>query len=97
MTLGHLNPILCALDTVALPEALAWARAVKPYVGGLKIGLEFFNANGPQGVRAVADLGLPVFADLKLHDIPNTVAKAVESLGPLPIQMLTLHTAGGRP
>ncbi|MEQ1866904.1 MAG: orotidine 5'-phosphate decarboxylase / HUMPS family protein, partial [Micropepsaceae bacterium] len=63
MTRVAQNPIFCALDTVALPEALAWARAVKPYVGGLKIGLEFFNANGPDGVRAVAEVGLPIFAD----------------------------------
>lgn len=61
-----------------------------------KIGLEMFTACGPDCVREVADLGFDVFLDLKLHDIPNTVAKAVESTAALPIKMLTLHTSGGR-
>lgn len=95
MTLGQRNPVFCALDTVALPEALAWARAVKPYVGGLKIGLEFFNANGPEGVRAIADIGLPVFTDLKLHDIPNTVAGGIRAVLPLGVSIVNVHTAGG--
>lgn len=61
-----------------------------------KVGLEMFTACGPDCVREVADLGFDVFLDLKLHDIPNTVAKAVESTAALPIKMLTLHTSGGR-
>ena len=89
------NPVFCALDTIALPEALAWARAVKTYVGGLKIGLEFFNANGPEGVRAVAEIGLPVFADLKLHDIPNTVAGGICAVLPLGVAIVNVHAAGG--
>ena len=72
------NPVFVAVDTPDLARAQALARAVGAYVGGLKLGLEFFMANGPAGVRAVAELGLPVFLDVKLHDIPNTVAKAVE-------------------
>jgi len=95
MTLGPQNPVYCALDTTALPEALAWARAIKPYVGGLKIGLEFFNANGPQGVRAIAEIGLPVFADLKLHDIPNTVAGGIRAVLPLGVSIVNVHAAGG--
>jgi orotidine-5'-phosphate decarboxylase len=62
----------------------------------VKIGLQMFTACGPDCVREVADHGFQVFLDLKLHDIPHTVAKAVESLAPLPIGMLTLHTSGGR-
>jgi orotidine-5'-phosphate decarboxylase len=62
----------------------------------VKLGLEFFSANGPAGVASVLELGLPVFLDLKLHDIPNTVAKAVEALGPLEPAVLTVHAAGGR-
>ncbi|NJM50598.1 MAG: orotidine 5'-phosphate decarboxylase [Sphingomonadales bacterium] len=90
------NPVYCALDTTDVGKALAWAKAVKPFVGGLKIGLEFFNANGPQGVAKIVEQGLPVFADLKLHDIPNTVAKAVQALRPLKPAILTVHAAGGR-
>ena len=89
------NPVYCALDTTSLDQALAWARAVKPFVGGLKIGLEFFNANGPQGVRAIVEVGLPVFADLKLHDIPNTVGGGVRAILPLGVSLVNVHTAGG--
>ena len=95
MTPAPANPIFCALDTVDLRQALDWGRAVKPYVGGQKIGLEFFNANGPEGVRAVVALGLPVFADLKLHDIPNTVAGGVRGIMPLGVAMLNIHASGG--
>jgi orotidine-5'-phosphate decarboxylase len=62
----------------------------------VKIGLEMFTASGPDCVREIAGLGFDVFLDLKLHDIPNTVAKAVESAARLPIRMLTLHAGGGR-
>ena len=61
----------------------------------MKLGLEFFSANGPEGIRQIAGLGLPIFLDLKLHDIPNTVAKAVEALAPLRPAILTVHAAGG--
>ena len=90
------NPIFCALDRPDLEGALALARALAPHVGGIKLGLEFFSAQGPQGVAAVAALGLPIFLDLKLHDIPNTVAGAVREVGRLGVAMLTVHAAGGR-
>src|SRR5690606_6975273 len=77
-------------------RARAIATRVKTHVGGLKLGLEFFSANGPDGVREMAALGLPIFLDLKLHDIPNTVAKAVQALRPLEPAILTVHAAGGR-
>jgi orotidine-5'-phosphate decarboxylase len=88
--------IFVALDTPELERALELARAVREHAGGVKLGLEFFSAQGPAAVRQVADLGLPVFLDLKLHDIPNTVAKAVESLRRLKPAILTVHAAGGR-
>jgi orotidine-5'-phosphate decarboxylase len=69
---------------------------VAPHVGGIKLGLEFFTAQGPRGVKAVAALGLPIFLDLKLHDIPNTVAGAVREVAKLGVAMLTLHASGGR-
>jgi orotidine-5'-phosphate decarboxylase len=90
------NPIFVAVDTPDLARARALAEAVHGAAGGLKLGLEFFSANGPDGVHRIAELGLPIFLDLKLHDIPNTVAKAVEALRPLEPAILTVHAAGGR-
>ena len=87
--------IFCALDTVDLGTALGLAASVKGSVGGLKVGLEYFNSNGPAGVEQINETGLPVFLDLKLHDIPNTVAGAVRAVAPLAPAMLTVHTFGG--
>ena len=91
-----MNPVFVALDTPDLARAQEIATQVQPHVGGLKLGLEFFAAHGQPGVRALAALGLPIFLDLKLHDIPNTVAKAVAALAPLKPAILTVHAAGGR-
>jgi orotidine-5'-phosphate decarboxylase len=88
--------IYVALDTPDLARALDVAKRVRHHVGGLKLGLEFFYANGHAGVREMAALGLPIFLDLKLHDIPNTVAKAVQTLHSLEPAILTVHAAGGR-
>lgn len=90
------SPVYVALDLTDLDRAKALATRIKSQVGGLKLGLEFFAANGPDGVRDMAALGLPIFLDLKLHDIPNTVAKAVHALAPLEPAILTVHAAGGR-
>ena len=91
-----MNPIFVAIDTPSLEQARALAEQVGPNSGGVKLGLEFFAANGPAGVAAILQLGVPVFLDLKLHDIPNTVAKAVEALRPCEPAVLTVHAAGGR-
>lgn len=88
-------PVFCALDTKDIPAALSLARAVSPYVAGLKLGLEFFYAAGTTGYRTLAAEGLPIFLDVKLHDIPNTVAGAVRSLTPLQPAFITVHAAGG--
>lgn len=90
------SPIYVALDTPDLERARAIATRVRNHVGGIKLGLEFFAANGRSGVKEMAQLGLPVFLDLKLHDIPNTVAKAVQALRDLEPAVLTIHAAGGR-
>jgi orotidine-5'-phosphate decarboxylase len=90
------SPIFVAIDTPDLARAKALATAVRNHVGGIKLGLEFFSANGRAGVREMAALGLPIFLDLKFHDIPNTVAKAVQALRPLKPAILTVHAAGGR-
>jgi len=88
--------IYVALDTPDLERAKAIAAKVRNHVGGLKLGLEFFSANGRHGVREMAELGLPIFLDLKFHDIPNTVGKAIQALRPLEPAILTVHAAGGR-
>lgn len=95
MTRLFKSPVFCALDTTDLNKAVAWSNAIKPYVGGLKLGLEFFNAHGPQGIARIAEIGLPIFADLKLHDIPNTVAGGVRAILPLGVSILNVHASGG--
>jgi orotidine-5'-phosphate decarboxylase len=87
--------LILALDVPTREAADPILRQLRGQLRWVKIGLQMFTAYGPDYVREVAGLGFNVFLDLKLHDIPNTVAKAVESLAPLPIQMLTLHCAGG--
>ena len=76
------SPIYVALDTPDLEKAKAVAARVRNHVGGIKLGLEFFSANGRQGIREMAELDLPIFLDLKFHDIPNTVGKAIQAASP---------------
>jgi orotidine-5'-phosphate decarboxylase len=90
-----MSPIFVAIDTPDLGRARALATAVRSHAGGVKLGLEFFCANGPAGVAEISALGLPLFLDLKLHDIPNTVAKAVAALAPIAPAVLTVHASGG--
>ena len=92
-----INPICVALDTPDVGKAVALANILKPHVGMLKIGMEFFYANGAAGYEAVAREGVPIFLDLKLHDIPNTVAQGLMSLlklAPAPA-ILNVHCSGG--
>jgi len=91
-----MSPIFVAIDTPDLARARDIARAVRSVAGGIKLGLEFFAANGPAGVAELGEFGLPIFLDLKLHDIPNTVAKAVLALKQLEPAILTVHATGGR-
>ena len=86
------SPLIVALDTASLQTARAWAKAVAPYAGLVKLGLEFFAANGPDGV---ARFDQPLFLDLKLHDIPATIAGAVREICATPPALLTLHAGGG--
>jgi orotidine-5'-phosphate decarboxylase len=90
-----MNPIFVAIDTPDVHHAAALARDLSGVVGGVKLGLEFFSANGHDGVLRVAEHEVPLFLDLKLHDIPNTVAGAVRALAPLAPRILTVHAAGG--
>ncbi len=88
--------LILVLDAPSPRDVAPALRQLQGTVRWVKVGLEMFTAEGPDAVREIAGLGFNVFLDLKLHDIPNTVAKAVESVAKLPIQMLTLHTCGGR-
>lgn len=88
--------IFVAIDTPGVAEARDLAGSLSGLVGGVKLGLEFFCANGPDGVRAATEgLGVPLFLDLKFHDIPNTVAGAVRSAVALQPAFMTVHASGG--
>ena len=89
------NPILVALDVPTPERALELARDLAPVVGGFKVGSELFTSAGPEIVRQIRASGAAVFLDLKYHDIPNTVSKAVAAACRLDVQMLTVHTSGG--
>jgi orotidine-5'-phosphate decarboxylase len=90
------NPIYLALDVPQLNDALDLVKKVKGHVGGIKLGLEFFCAHGAHGVHMIGQLGLPIFLDLKLHDIPNTVAGAMQAIHVLEPSIVTVHASGGR-
>lgn len=89
------NPLYVAIDTPDLNRARDLAVSVRPHVGGLKVGLEFYTAQGPDGIRAIAQIGLPVFCDLKFHDIPNTVAGAAREIARVGASMFNVHASGG--
>lgn len=88
-------PVFVAIDTPDIAKARALAEKLRGHVQGIKLGLEFFMASGAAGYRELAALGLPVFLDVKLHDIPNTVGGALTSLLPLKPAFVTVHASGG--
>lgn len=90
------NPIIAALDVPEPEAALKLVEQLTPVVGAFKVGKELFVSAGPDVVRRIRASGAAVFLDLKFHDIPNTVARAVEAATRLDVQMLTLHASGGR-
>jgi orotidine-5'-phosphate decarboxylase len=89
------NPVIAALDVPTAEQALSLAQKIAPVVGAFKIGSELFTSAGPDMVRRLRSTGAAVFLDLKFHDIPNTVAKAVAGATRLDVQMLTIHASGG--
>ena len=91
-----MNPIFVAIDTPDVHHARALVRDFDGHAGGLKLGLEFFCANGEDGVLRVAEHEIPLFLDLKFHDIPNTVAGAIRGIAHLNPAILTVHASGGR-
>tara|TARA_B100001564_G_C20630445_1_gene666897 strand:+ start:749 stop:1450 length:702 start_codon:yes stop_codon:yes gene_type:complete len=89
------NPVICAVDTTDIDYANTLCSKLSGHIGMIKIGLEFFTTHGPQGVEILAKCGIPIFLDLKLHDIPNTVAKTIKGLMQLDVALLTIHASGG--
>ena len=90
------NPIFCAIDTSDINKAKELAVSIKPYVGGIKLGLEFFTSCGISGIKQIEDLGLPLFIDLKFYDIPNTVTSALKNILEINPMFTTIHCTGGR-
>ncbi len=90
-----MNPIFCAIDTPDMARAGGLAESLAGHIGGLKLGMEFFYAHGASGYHKLAAYNQPIFLDLKLHDIPNTVAAAIRALAALEPQYLNVHAAGG--
>src|SRR5881227_3647627 len=89
------SKIIVALDVPSHGEAMPLVNQLRQHISFYKIGLQLYTTEGPEIVRAVIAAGAKVFLDLKLHDIPNTVARAVESASNLGVQMLTIHLSGG--
>ncbi|MCK0128104.1 orotidine-5'-phosphate decarboxylase [Erythrobacter sp. F6033] len=90
------NPVFLALDVPQIEPAKALLEKVKAHIGGVKLGLEFFCAHGGHGVHEIAHMGLPIFLDLKFHDIPNTVAGAMQAIHVYEPAIVTVHASGGR-
>jgi|TARA_B100002052_G_scaffold279320_1_gene286455 orotidine-5'-phosphate decarboxylase len=89
------NPIYCAIDTSSIDDALKLVKETAPYIGGVKLGLEFFTSCGIEGVETIAKSEIPLFLDLKLYDIPNTVKKSLKNILSLKPTYTTLHLSGG--
>ena len=88
--------IFLALDTKDVNKALDIAQQVKDSIAGIKLGLEFFSATGPEGIKTLSQLKLPIFLDLKYLDIKNTIIKSIKSLEGLPVKYLSIHTFSGK-
>ena len=97
MNIAPTDPIYCAIDTDDLDKARALSKSLAAVNCCIKLGLQFFNAHGPQGVKIIRDAhpDLSIFLDLKYHDIPNTVAQAVKAAVPLQVQYINVHASGG--
>jgi orotidine-5'-phosphate decarboxylase len=91
-----LNPIILAIDTKSDIEAYEISQEVSGYVGAIKLGLEYFNTYGPEGIRKIQEIGIPIFLDLKLHDIPMTVKKSIETLSDINPAIINVHAFGGQ-
>ena len=89
------NPIYCAIDTSSITDAEKIIQEISPYVGGIKLGLEFFTSCGINGIEKISKYDLPLFLDFKLYDIPNTVKKSLQNILSYNPTYTTLHVSGG--
>ncbi len=89
------NPIYCAIDTSCINDADRIINEIAPYIGGIKLGLEFFTSCGIKGIEKIAKYELPLFLDFKLYDIPNTVKKSLQNILSYNPTYTTLHVSGG--
>ncbi len=89
------NPIFCAIDTSDIDKAVALVNQISPHIGGIKLGLEFFTSSGLLGLEKIKKLEIPIFIDLKLYDIPNTVKQALSNILQFEPEYTTLHISGG--
>ena len=89
------NPIYCAIDTSDIEDAIKLIEKISPFVGGVKLGLEFFTSCGITGIEKIANYQIPLFLDLKLYDIPNTVKKSLKNILSFSPEYTTLHISGG--
>ena len=92
----YLNPIILAIDKNSDVEAIDLAKELKGLIGAIKLGLEYFDTYGPDGIRKLQMLDIPIFLDLKIHDIPQTVKKTIKTLSTLKPAILNVHALGGR-
>lgn len=96
MTTAAKEHLICAIDTQDINHAIQLVQSIKNNIGAIKLGLEFFTIHGVDGVKRIAELDVPIFLDLKFHDIPNTVAGAIRSaITSMDVFMITIHTSGG--
>ena len=91
-----LNPIIVAIDKNSESEAYDLSKELSGHIGAIKLGLEYFDTYGPEGIKKIQELNLPIFLDLKIHDIPQTVKKTVESISSLKPAILNVHALGGQ-
>ena len=89
------NPIYCAIDTSCIDDADRIINEISPYIGGIKLGLEFFTSCGVKGIEKISEYELPLFLDFKLYDIPNTVKKSLQNILSYNPTYTTLHVSGG--
>jgi len=91
-----LNPIIVAIDKNSETEAYELSKELRDHIGAIKLGLEYFDTFGPEGIIKIQNLDIPIFLDLKIHDIPQTVKKTIDTISSLKPAILNIHALGGK-